>query len=65
MKLKMFSSYSTLSRESLKKIYAGNFQPINSELPDCDTIPRDLWKMVGCGQPITPGDCDDYSEPID
>ena len=65
MKLKMSSSYSTLSRESLKMIKAGDI-PIpggaNSDFPDCDTIPSGpgflgLLKDMGCGQPITPNDC--------
>lgn len=51
MNLKDFNSFTALSKSSLKLIKAGG------DPPDCDTIPTDLRRMVGCGLPITPPDC--------
>ncbi|MBC2843498.1 hypothetical protein [Winogradskyella flava] len=51
MSLKDINSFTILSKSSLKKIKAGG------DPPDCDNIPREFWKMIGCGQPITPPDC--------
>lgn len=51
MNFKNIDSVTILSKSSLKNIQGGG------DPPDCDTIPREYWKMVGCGQPITPPDC--------
>ena len=51
MTLKNIDSLTVLSKSSLKLIQGGG------DPPDCDTIPREYWNMVGCGKPITPPDC--------
>ena len=51
MNFKDVDSLTVLSKSSLKLILAGG------DPPDCGTIPREYWKMVGCDQPITPPDC--------
>jgi hypothetical protein len=51
MNFKNMDSITVLDKSSLQLIKAGG------DPPDCGTIPPEYWKMVGCGQPITPPDC--------
>ena len=53
MKFKKLSSFTTLSKETLKKITAGNNHQSQGNPPDCYRYP----KMMGCEQPFTPPDC--------
>lgn len=51
MNFKNMDSLTILDKSSLKLIEAG------ANPPDCDSIPRELWKIAGCDQPFTPPDC--------
>jgi len=51
MNFKNMESVTILSKALLKEVNAG------SDPPDCEDIPPELWKLVGCAKEITPPDC--------